>query len=190
MSHIAARFRPFGTTIFAEMTALANRHNAVNLSQGFPDYEGPDFIKLAAQRAMHDKPNQYGRMAGVPELNAVLAQRWLHDTGQKLDGDACITVTSGATEAMAAAMLGLINPGDEIILFEPYYDGYAAAIAMAGGVIKPVTLRTPPPGRESEGFRFDDAELRAAFTPRTRAIVLNTPHNPTSKVFTDRKSVV
>lgn len=184
MTFIADRFRPFGTTIFAEMTALANQHGAVNLSQGFPDYEGPEFIKLAAQRALHEKPNQYGRMAGVAELNAALAARWLRDTGQHLDGDACITVTSGATEAMAATMLGLINPGDEVILFEPYYDGYAAGVAMAGGVIRAVTLRTPPPGRESDGFTFDEAQLRAAFTSKTRAIVVNTPHNPTGKVFT------
>jgi len=184
MSRVAQRFAPFGTTIFAEMTALANKHGAVNLSQGFPDFEGPDFIKHAAHAAMRDKPNQYGRMQGVNDLNAALASRWTHLTGLPVDGETQITVTSGCTEALAATFLGLFNPGDEVILFEPYYDCYAAGAAMSGAAIRPVTLRTPAPGREVDGFAFDERDLRAAFTPRTRAIVVNTPHNPTGKVFT------
>ncbi len=184
MSRVAHRFAPFGTTIFAEMTALANKHGAVNLSQGFPDFEGPDFIKDAAHAAMRDKPNQYGRMQGVNELNAALAARWSHLTGLPVDGETQITVTSGCTEALAATFLGLFNPGDEVILFEPFYDCYAAGAAMSGAIVRPVTLRAPPPGQESRGFTFDEAQLRAAFTPRTRAIVVNTPHNPTGKVFT------
>jgi aspartate/methionine/tyrosine aminotransferase len=184
MSRIANRFAPFGTTIFAEMTALANKHGAVNLSQGFPDFEGPDFIKHAAQSAMRDRPNQYGRMQGVAELNGAIAARWKHLTGHEIDGETQITVTSGCTEALAATFLGLANPGDEVILFEPYYDCYAAGAAMSGATIRAVTLRTPAVGREDDGFTFDPDELRRAFTPRTRAIVVNTPHNPTGKVFT------
>lgn len=181
---VASRFAPFGTTIFAEMTALANQHGAVNLSQGFPDFEGPDFIKHAAAEAFSTRPNQYGRMQGVPELNAALAKRWAHLTGQAIDGEAQITVTSGCTEALAATFLGLFNPGDEVIFFEPYYDAYAAGAAMAGATVRAVTLRTPgTAGGRADAFSFDPDELRRAFSPRTRAIVVNTPHNPTGKVF-------
>src|SRR3954470_11794395 len=194
MSAIAARFRPYGTTIFAEMTALANRCGAVNLAQGFPDFDGPEFIKRAAAAAMAAGHNQYARMQGVPELNAAIVERWQRTTGQAIDGEAQVTVTSGCTEALAATFLGLINPGDEVILFEPYYDCYHVGVTMAGGKVRPVTLRpretvgqrsrlpagaTPAP----QAFQFDPAELRAAFTPKTRVVVINTPHNPTGKVF-------
>lgn len=176
---IASRFRPYGTTIFAEMTALANRHGAVNLAQGFPDFDGPEFIKAAAARAMAAGQNQYARMQGVPELNAAIVARWRHATGAEIDGESQVTVTSGCTEALAATFLGLIEPGDEVILFEPYYDCYHVGVAMAGGRVKAVTLRA-----HQQEFVFDPAELQRAFTAKTRAIVINTPHNPTGKVFT------
>src|SRR5688572_27820846 len=123
---VAQRFVPFGTTIFTEMSALALQHGAVNLSQGFPDFDGPDFIKTAAAEAMERGQNQYARMAGLPELVAAIARHWQRQTGEAIDEQAQVTVTSGCTEALAAAMLGLLNPGDELILFEPFYDSYRA----------------------------------------------------------------
>lgn len=178
----AERFAPFGTTIFTEMTLLAQKHGAVNLAQGFPDFDGPEYIRAAAAHALQAGHNQYARMFGVPTLNRALADEWQRLTGHAIDPDTQVTVTSGCTEAIAASLLGLINPGDEVVLFEPYYDSYLAGVAMAGGVARVVTLRAPSgPGGE---FTFDEAELRRAFTPRTRAILVNTPHNPTGKVFT------
>lgn len=183
MSGLADRFRPFGTTIFTEMTLLAQRHGAVNLAQGFPDFDGPEFVKTAAADAIGPTAagnNQYARMFGVPALNRAIAGWWLECTGLQIDPDAEITVTSGCTEAIAAAILGLVNPGDEVILFEPFYDSYRACVAMGGGVARFVTLR---PDAGMTGFEFDPDELRAAFGPRTRLILVNTPHNPTGKVF-------
>ena len=185
----ADRFAPFGTTIFTEMTLLANRHGAVNLAQGFPDFDGPEFVRrLAAEAAFPGagRPgmNQYARMFGLPALNQAIAQWWLDQTGRSVDPDTMVTVTSGCTEALAAAMLGLMNPGDEVVLFEPYYDSYRACVAMAGGVARFVTLRPDPERGVEGGFYFDERELRAAFTKRTRAVLVNTPHNPTGKVFT------
>ena len=189
---LAQRFAPFGTTIFTEMSALAAKHGAVNLSQGFPDFDGPDFVKRAAAQAMAEGMNQYARMSGLPALCAAVARHWERATGVAIDPDAQVTVTSGCTEALAAAFLGLLDPGDEVVLFEPFYDSYRACAAMAGAVVRTVTLR--PPGTDvrvgmgvpaaDQAFAFDPAELRAAFTPRTRAILVNTPHNPTGKVFT------
>lgn len=176
----AHRLAPFGTTIFAEMTRLANEHGAVNLSQGFPDFDGPDFMKHAAAEAMNAGRNQYARPMGEPALNEAIAAAWRAQTGAEIDPTANVTVTAGCTEALAAAFLGLVNPGDEVILFQPYYDSYRACIAMAGATARIVTLR---PDAGSGNFVFDESELRAAFTPRTRAILVNTPHNPTGKVF-------
>jgi len=181
MSPIATRFQPFGLTIFAEMTALANKHGAVNLAQGFPDFDGPDPIKAAAVEAMRRGHNQYARMQGVPELNTAIVAKWKSQTGHDIDGETQVTVTSGCTEALAATFLGLINPGDEVILFEPYYDCYQAGIAMAGGTPKVVTLRTPTSPHAP--FTFDPDQLRRAVTNKTRAIVINTPNNPTGKIF-------
>jgi N-succinyldiaminopimelate aminotransferase len=175
---VAERLRPFGTTIFAEMTALANRHGAVNLSQGFPDDPGPELAHDAAFRAMRAGHNQYAPMPGVLDLRRAIAAWCKRGIGLEADPDREITVTSGATEALAAAMLGLINPGDEVVLFEPYYDSYRACVAMAGGVPRFVTLR--PHG---ERFTFDPAQLRTAFSAKTRAVVVNSPHNPTGTVF-------
>jgi len=185
MTQVAARFRPYGTTIFAEMTTLANTHGAVNLAQGFPDFDGPEFVKLAAGRAMAEGKNQYGQMQGVPELNAAIVARWKASSGLDIDGEAQVTVTAGCTEALAAAFLGLVNPGDEVILFEPYYDCYHAGATMAGGRVRAVTLRAPAAGTANgnEAFAFDENELRRAFNDKTRLIVVNTPHNPTGKVY-------
>lgn len=187
---VSQRFAPFGATIFAEMTALAAEHGAINLAQGFPDFDGPDLVKRAAATAIDAGHNQYARMAGDPELCKAIAARWRESTGFDADWAGEVTVTCGCTEALAAAMLGLVNPGDEVILFEPYYDSYMACAAMAGAAARVVTLRAPPetPPESDRAqparFTFDPDELRAAFTPRTRLLLLNTPHNPTGKVFT------
>jgi N-succinyldiaminopimelate aminotransferase len=177
-SRVSDRLRPFGTTIFAEMTALAHRHGAVNLSQGFPDEAGPSLAHEAAVRAIREGHNQYAPLAGVPELRHAIAGWCERGIGIRPDPDREITVTNGATGALASTMLGLINPGDEVVLFEPYYDSYRAGVAMAGGTAKFVTLR-PHNGR----FTFDPDELRSAFGPRTRAVLVNSPHNPTGTVF-------
>lgn len=179
--HIASRLRPFGTSIFAEMSKLAAERNAVNLSQGFPDFDGPEFLKLAARGAIDAGHNQYARTQGVPVLNEAIAAWCQRGGGRKVDPQAEITVTSGCTEALAACCLGMLNPGDEVVCFEPFYDAYLADIALAGAVPRAVTLR---PNQDRTAFGYDETELREAFTPRTRAVLLNTPHNPTGKVFT------
>ncbi len=180
MSSVALRLQPFGTTIFSEMTALAIKHNAVNLAQGFPDFDGPELAKTAAREAIDAGHSQDARMIGVPRLNKAIAGAFASRTGLAIDPDANVTITSGCTEALPATFLGLINPGDEVILFEPFYDSYRACVALAGATPRFVTLRPAASGR----FGFDEAELRAAFTNRSRAILVNTPHNPTGKVFT------
>src|SRR5262249_23309660 len=131
--------------------------------------------------------NQYARMFGLPVLNQAIGAAWTRDTGAEIDPETQVTVTSGCTEAIAATLLGIVNPGDEVILFEPYYDSYRASVAFAGGVARFVTLNAPTGERIRNGkgtFTFDPDELRRAFTPKTRAILVNTPHNPTGKVFT------
>lgn len=174
---VAQRFAPFGTTIFTEMTRLAAKHQAIDLSQGYPDFDGPSFVKEAAIEAIGNGHNQYARMLGLPDLNCALADRWKELTGREIDADANVQVTTGCTEALASTFLGLLNPGDEVILFEPYYDSYRPCAAMAAAVPRFVPLRAPD-------FSFDPAELEeAAASPCARAIVVNTPHNPTGKVF-------
>ncbi len=174
---LASRLGGFGTSIFTEITALAVKHGAANLGQGFPDFAAPAFIKEAAARHIDEDRNQYAPSAGVPRLRAALAADWQQRHGQTVDPATEVTVASGATELLFDAMLGLINPGDEVIVFEPTYDAYVPDIQMVGGVARPVALRLPD-------WRWDPDELAAAFTPRTRALILNTPHNPTGKVFT------
>ena len=167
-----------GTTIFAEMSALAAATGSVNLGQGFPDTDGPREIAQAAADAIMDgRGNQYPPGPGVPELRQAIAAHQQRFYGLAFDPDTDVLVTAGATEAVAAALLALVEPGDEVIAFEPYYDSYAACVALAGGVRVPVTLRPP-------AFRPDLDALRAAVTPRTRLILLNSPHNPTGSVFT------
>ncbi|MFE2046084.1 pyridoxal phosphate-dependent aminotransferase [Streptomyces sp. NPDC059477] len=174
------RLAEFGTTIFAEMSALALRTGAINLGQGFPDTDGPEEIREAAVRALRDgRGNQYPPGPGVPELRTAIAAHQRRHYGLSYDPDTEVLVTAGATEAIAAALLALLEPGDEVIALEPYYDSYAASIAMAGGRRVPVTLR-PAQG----SFRLDLDELRDAVTDRTRLLLINTPHNPTGTVLT------
>ncbi|WP_324789905.1 pyridoxal phosphate-dependent aminotransferase [Streptomyces sp. H51] len=174
------RLAEFGTTIFAEMSALALRTGAINLGQGFPDTDGPEEIREAAVRALRDgRGNQYPPGPGVPELRAAVAAHQQRRYGLAHDPDTEVLVTAGATEAIAASLLALLEPGDEVIALEPYYDSYAACIAMAGGTRVPVTLH-PHEG----SFRLDLDELRAAVTGRTRLLLINTPHNPTGTVLT------
>jgi N-succinyldiaminopimelate aminotransferase len=172
--------RPFGTTIFAEMSALAVRTGAVNLGQGFPDTDGPVEMLDAAVAALRGGHNQYPPGPGIPALRAAIVAHQHRFWGLAYDADAEVLVTAGATEAIAATILALCEPGEEVVCFEPYYDSYAASISLAGAVRRPVTLRPDPAGR----YAVDPAELRAAFGPRTRLVLLNSPHNPTGKVFT------
>jgi len=182
-ARIADRLAGFGTSIFTEITGLALAHGAVNLGQGFPDFDGPGWIKDAATRAMAAGHHQYPRMFGVPELNRAIAAQYSRRGGPTFDPEREVTVTTGCTEAICCAFLGLLNPGDEVVLFQPFFDIYRAATALSGVTPRFVTLRPPAPGSGS-GFWFDPEELRSAFSSRTRAIVVNTPHNPTGKVFT------
>ncbi|MET7751842.1 pyridoxal phosphate-dependent aminotransferase [Micromonospora sp. NPDC005367] len=177
---LVARMRPFGTTIFAEMSALAVRTGAVNLGQGFPDTDGPPEMLAAAAEALRSGQNQYPPGPGIPALRAAVAAHQRRFWGLEYDPDGEVVVTAGATEAVAAAILALCEPGDEVLCFEPYYDSYAASIALAGAVRRPVTLRPATGGR----YAFDPDALRATFGPRTRLALLNSPHNPTGKVFT------
>ncbi|MEU6279644.1 pyridoxal phosphate-dependent aminotransferase [Streptomyces sp. NPDC047028] len=178
--HLNRRLAEFGTTIFAEMSALAQSTGSINLGQGFPDTDGPEEIREAAVRALRDgRGNQYPPGPGVPELRTAVAAHQLRRYGLSYDPDTEVLVTAGATEAIAASLLALLEPGDEVVALEPYYDSYAASIAMAGGRRVPVTLR-PHDG----AFRLDLDELRAAVTDRTRLLLLNTPHNPTGTVLT------
>jgi aspartate/methionine/tyrosine aminotransferase len=172
----ARRLGGFGTSIFTEMTRLAVQHRAINLGQGFPDFPAPDFIKEAAARAIAADHNQYAPAPGVLRLRRAIAARFELRQGRAVDPDGEVTVAAGATEILFDAILALLDPGDEAIVFEPFYDAYLPDIQMAGGTPRVVTLRPPH-------WRFDPDELRAAFSPRTRLIVLNTPHNPTGKVF-------
>ncbi|MER7548890.1 pyridoxal phosphate-dependent aminotransferase [Streptomyces anulatus] len=172
------RLAAFGTTIFAEMSALAVRTGSINLGQGFPDTDGPEEIREAAVRALRaGHGNQYPPGPGVPELRTAVAAHQERFYGLTWSPDTEVLVTTGATEAIAASLLALLEPGDEVIAFEPYYDSYAACIAMAGAKRVPLTLRAPD-------FRPDLDELRALITPRTRLLLLNTPHNPTGTVLT------
>ncbi|MGW7239895.1 pyridoxal phosphate-dependent aminotransferase [Streptomyces sp. NPDC054804] len=174
------RLAEFGTTIFAEMSALALRTGSINLGQGFPDTDGPEEVREAAVRALREgRGNQYPPGPGVPELRTAIAAHQERRYGLSYDPDAEVLVTAGATEAIAAALLALVEPGDEVVALEPYYDSYAACIAMAGGTRVPVTLRP-----DGAAFRLDLDELRAAVTPRTRLLLINTPHNPTGTVLT------
>ncbi|MFF4715109.1 pyridoxal phosphate-dependent aminotransferase [Streptomyces eurythermus] len=172
------RLDGLGTTIFAQMTALAQRTGAINLGQGFPDTDGPQEVREAAVRALREgRGNQYPPGPGVPELRVAVAEHQRRFYGLDFDPDTQVLVTMGATEAVAAAMLALLEPDDEVIAFEPYYDSYTACIAMAGARRVPLTLRAPD-------FRPDLDALRAAITPRTRLLLLNSPHNPTGMVLT------
>jgi len=173
---LVERMAHFGTTIFAEMSALAIQTGAINLGQGFPDTDGPAEVLEAAITAMREGHNQYPPGTGIPELRLAICEHQRRRYGIELDADTEVLVTTGATEAIAATLLALAGPGDEVVTFEPYYDSYAAAIALGGATRRVVTLRSPDYG-------FDPDELRAAIGPTTRVLLLNSPHNPTGKVF-------
>ncbi len=176
LPHLTSRLQGFGTTIFAEMTALAIEHGAVNLGQGAPDFAAPQVVKDAAVRAINDNHNQYAPGTGVPALRRAIVDHQQRFYGVSYDPHSEVTVSAGATEAICATILALCETGDEVVLFEPYYDSYRASVAMAGAVERVVTLRPPD-------FSYDPAELEALIGPKTRAIMVNTPHNPTGKVF-------
>jgi len=172
----AKRLAGFGTTIFTEMTRLAVEHDAINLAQGFPDFDGPEFVKEAAIAAIREGRGQYARMTGIPEIHDALSAKYRRDYGLDYAAGAEITVTSGATEAIFATVQAVCDPGDGIVLFEPYYDSYKASVLMAGAVPAFVTLEAPD-------WTWEPSALERAITPRTRAILVNSPHNPTGKVF-------
>lgn len=170
------RVATFGTTIFAEMNALARQANAVNLGQGMPDFDGPPEVVAAAARAVNSALNQYAPGVGMQTAREAVALHAERFYGQKVDPNGEVLITAGATEAMFAAILGLTDPTDEVIIFQPVYDSYVPNMVMAGVTPRYVTLRPPD-------WAFDPDELAAAFGPRTRAIIINTPHNPTGKVY-------
>jgi N-succinyldiaminopimelate aminotransferase len=173
----AARLHGIQPTIFGEMSALALRTGALNLGQGFPDVDGPPAVVEAAVEAMRNGRNQYAPGPGFPELREAVATHQQRHYGLDVDPATQVVVTAGATEAIAAALLALVDPGDEVVVLEPFYDSYVACIAMTGGVRRGVTLRAPD-------FRLDTDALRAAVSDRTKLLLLNTPHNPTGTVLT------
>jgi N-succinyldiaminopimelate aminotransferase len=181
--------RGFGTTIFAEMSALAVATGSINLGQGFPDTDGPDELLADAIAAIREGHNQYPPGAGIPELRQAISDHHLRCYQLGYDPDGEVLVTAGATEAVTAAVLALAEVGDEVVVFEPYYDSYAASIALAGANLRTVTLHRED-SKEGVGWRFDAEELAAAITSKTRVILLNTPHNPTGKVFTPDELLV
>jgi N-succinyldiaminopimelate aminotransferase len=171
------RLSRFGTSVFAEMTALAVRYDALNLGQGFPDFDGPGFVMDAASAAMRAGHNQYAPMPGVPELRRAVAEHQRRFWGLEHDPDTEVTVHAGATGALFATLQALLDPGDEVVLFEPFYDAYRPGIALSGA--KERVVRLVPPS-----FTFDPVELEAAVGPKTRLLLLNSPNNPAGKVFT------
>jgi N-succinyldiaminopimelate aminotransferase len=173
---LVERMRPYTSTIFAEMSALALRTGAINLGQGFPDTDGPPSLLADAAANITGGINQYPPGLGVASLRTAVAEHQRRFHGLDVSAED-VLVTTGATEAIASAVLALCEPGDEVVTFEPFYDSYAATIALAGAVLRPVPLRQPT-------FAFDPDELRAAFSSRTRLVLVNTPHNPTGAVFT------
>jgi N-succinyldiaminopimelate aminotransferase len=174
--YLTAKLQGFGTTIFAEMSALATATGSVNLGQGFPDTDGPRVVLDAAIDAINGGLNQYPPGPGMPVLRQAVSAHQQRFYGLQYDPDTEVLVTAGATEGLAAALLGLLDTGDEVVAFEPMFDSYQPCIALAGAVVRPVPLRPPT-------FSFDPDMLRAAITPKTKLLLLNTPHNPTGKVF-------
>ena len=176
-AHLVARMQGHRLSIFAEMSTLAVETGAINLGQGFPDTDGPAEVTAAAIQAIRDGFNQYPPDRGIPELRRAVADHQARFYGQQVDpGD--VMVSTGASEAIGAAIMALVEPGQEVVVFEPYFDLYAAVIELAGGVRRAVTLRTPD-------YSFDLDELEAVINPSTRLILVNTPHNPTGKVFSE-----
>lgn len=174
--YLTSKLQGFGSTIFAEMSALATATGAINLGQGFPNYDGPPEVLDAAVQAIRSGQNQYPPGPGVPDLRLAISEHQQRFWNLTYDPDSEVLVTAGATEALAGALLGLLETGDEVLVFEPMYDSYQACVALAGAVTRPVTLRPPT-------YAFDADELAAAVTPKTRLILVNSPHNPTGVVF-------
>lgn len=175
-TRVGSRLRPFGESIFTTMSRLAVQHKAVNLGQGFPDFDGPGFAKQAACDAIAAGFGQYARAFGLPETNGAIARFAQRSLGWQPEPDTEVTVTAGCTEAIAAALLGLLEPGDEVILLDPCYDSYPACVAMAGGVARRIRLEAPE-------FRISEGALRSACSPRTRVLLVNSPHNPTGRML-------
>lgn len=176
MSELNTVLSGYGTTVFETMTRLANAHGAINLGQGFPDTDGPNELKDAAAAAMRDLPNQYPPMLGLPTLRQAVAEHNQRFYGLEVDPNTEVIVTSGATEALADCMLAFLNPGDEVVVIEPVYDAYAPLIERAGGIARPIRLMPP-------AFDLDEAMVDAAFSTKTKALLLNNPQNPAGKVF-------
>lgn len=176
--YVTSKLQGFGSTIFAEMSALATATGAINLGQGFPNYDGPPEVLEAAIEAIRSGHNQYPPGLGVPDLRLAISEHQQRFWNLTYDPETEILVTAGATEALAGALLGLLETGDEVVVLEPMFDSYQACIALAGAVTRPVTLRPP-------SYAFDVTEMQAAVTPKTRLIVLNSPHNPTGVVLND-----
>jgi aspartate/methionine/tyrosine aminotransferase len=175
--HTSRKASSFTESVIREMTRLAHVHDAINLGQGFPDFPAPEAVKQAAARAIAEDHNQYPITWGVPAFREAIAATYARDYGMQVDPETEICVTCGATEAMAASFLGLLDPGDEVVVFEPFYESYSPDSILAGASLRFVTLHAPD-------WSFDTDELAAAFSSRTRAVVIGTPHNPTGKVFT------
>ncbi|KFX13853.1 pyridoxal phosphate-dependent aminotransferase [Pectobacterium betavasculorum] len=165
-----------GTTIFTQMSALAQQHQAINLSQGFPDFDGPEYLQQRLAYHVSQGANQYAPMTGVAPLRQAIAEKTQELYGWKPDADSEVTVTAGATEALFAAIAALVRPGDEVICFDPSYDSYAPAVTLAGGVLKRIALQPP-------AFRVDWSSFTDVLSDRTRLVILNTPHNPSATVW-------
>ncbi|WP_409310048.1 pyridoxal phosphate-dependent aminotransferase [Pectobacterium sp. B1J-3] len=165
-----------GTTIFTQMSALAQQHQAINLSQGFPDFNGPDYLQQRLAYHVSRGANQYAPMTGVAPLRAIIAEKTAEQYGWKPDAETDVTITAGATEALFAAITALVRPGDEVICFDPSYDSYAPAVILAGGKLKRLALQPP-------AFRVDWSEFNALVSEKTRLVILNTPHNPSATVW-------
>jgi aspartate/methionine/tyrosine aminotransferase len=179
---LSAKAEKFTESVIREMTRLALKHNAVNLSQGFPDFAAPEVIKEAARQAISDDINQYAITWGAKALRDAIVEKFEHTQGIRLDPEREITICCGSTEAMMSAMMAIINPGDEIVVFEPYYENYGPDAILSGAT--PRFVKMKPPTNGNDVWSYDQDELAAAFGPKTKAIILNTPNNPTGKVFT------
>jgi aspartate/methionine/tyrosine aminotransferase len=179
---LSAKAEKFTESVIREMTRLALKHNAVNLSQGFPDFAAPEVIKEAARQAISDDINQYAITWGAKALRDAIVEKFERTQGIRIDPEREITICCGSTEAMMSAMMAIINPGDEIVVFEPYYENYGPDAILSGAT--PRFVKMKPPANENDVWSYDSAEVAAAFGPKTKAIILNTPNNPTGKVFT------
>src|SRR5437762_7070635 len=182
---ISAKAEQFTESVIREMTRLALKHKAVNLSQGFPDFAAPAEIKEAARQAISDDINQYAITWGAKALRDAIGEKFERTQGVRVDPEREITICCGSTEAMMSAMLAIINPGDEIVVFEPFYENYGPDAILSGA--SPRFVKMQPPKDENSEWTFDFNELAAAFGPHTKAIILNTPNNPTGKVFTRKE---